>query len=81
MIQLNRKVKILILGTIIGALLIYFLPIIPQSIPNKEYTSTSLYFFSASMITYLTKEFVLFEIVGSLLGFLGAFIYVGGFDY
>lgn len=76
----KRKIKILIFGSIIGALLIYFLPIIPQSLPNKDYTSTSFYFFSTSMITYLPKEFLLFEVVGSLLGFLGAFIYVGGFE-
>lgn len=78
--MVNKK-TILILGTLIGFSLIFFLPLFPVPLPNQVGDFGGLWWNSGLMQIGLSlKSFFLIESVGSLFGFLISFIYVGGID-
>jgi len=76
-----RKRYKLLLGTLLGIALIFFLPLMPVPLSNMEGTSTSIAWFSGLFILGTSlKDLLLIESLGGLTGFLLSFIYVGGFD-
>lgn len=76
----NKKI-ILTLGVLVGAFLIFLFPLFPVALPNSEGTFGGFWWISGLMQIGLSlKSFFLIELTGSIIGFLTAFIYVGGFD-
>ncbi len=78
--MISKKTKWLLLGSLIGIVLIFFLPLMPVKLWNMAYDSQSFHFFSGLSIWYLTKELFLIESIGALFGFLITFVCIGGSD-
>ena len=62
----------LLLGALLGATLIFFIPAFPVSLPNIAGTSNSLYW-NSGLMQHSLKSLFLIEGIGSLFGVLIAF--------
>lgn len=77
---MNKKTKLLI-GSLIGALMIFLFPIFPVPLNNDLGVYSGLWWQSGLMqINLSLKNLIGLEIIGGLVGFGLTLIYVGGVD-
>jgi len=77
-----KKLTKLLIGFLIGAILIFFIPIFPVSLPNMEGTLTSLAWFNGLFFLQNNafKSFALIQSFGAVAGFFITFVIVEVFD-
>lgn len=73
--MINKR-KIIVIGILIGMLVIFFLPIFPVPLENKQGIFSGFMFVSGIMQIGLSfKSLVLLELLGGNIGFLCTFFY------